>query len=323
MLDANQREAVYLPVSQSVIVEAPPGHGKTFVMAKRINHLIKTGEVKAPKKILGLTFTNAAASEMLDDIKTHVGIKDLDALRVLTFHSLAYKILRAYGNLIGIDKNFQIIGEVEQKELIDKSKKDLSLDLEENEYREWMTEVLLKQKKDYDSSFAENAKAVHDVYLTKLGEKLDYTSLLVKAIQLLEEIPAVLKMYRSVFRYILVDEFQDPNPLQYKLLSLLALGCDSSSQTEEVVQTPVFILADEEQAIFRFQGATPDNIQLAQSDFYCEKINLEVNYRCKSVGINNLTKAMRGTKATPVFSDQPLLTISPTPVRPQTFRTHT
>ena len=68
MLDANQREVVYLPVSQSVIVEAPPGHGKTFVMAKRINHLIKTGGVKTPKKILGLTFTNAAASEMRERI---------------------------------------------------------------------------------------------------------------------------------------------------------------------------------------------------------------------------------------------------------------
>lgn len=314
MLDANQREAVYLPVSQSVIVEAPPGHGKTFVMAKRINHLIRTGQIKAPKKILGLTFTNAAASEMLDDIKTHVDAKDLDVLRILTFHSIAYKILLAYGNLIGIEKSFQIIGEVEQKELIESVKQHLSLDLDENDYRKWTTEALLKQQKNCDYPFADNAKAVYEAYLTKLEGKLDYTSLLVKAIELLEESPAVLTMYRSIFRYILVDEFQDTNSLQYRFLSLLALGYESSHQNVKIEQIPVFILADEDQAIFRFQGATPDNIQRAQSDFRCQKITLEVNYRCKSTGINILTKAMRGGKVTPVPSNRPQLTISLNPV---------
>ena len=104
MLDNNQRKAVYLPYTESAIIEAPPGHGKTFVMARRIEFLLQSGYIKPPKKILGLTFTNAAAGEMLDDIKLRINGKHLDLIKVMTFHSFCYKILRAYGNLLGYDR---------------------------------------------------------------------------------------------------------------------------------------------------------------------------------------------------------------------------
>ena len=313
-LDNKQQEAVYLPLAQSVIVDAPPGHGKTFVMARRINYLITLGKIKAPKKILGLTFTNAAASEMLDDIKANVDKRDIDLVRVMTFHSLSYKILRAYGNLIGLERNFQIIGDIEKREYIQNATNQLSLSIGEKQYAEWEKETLLKLNKNYDGDFAPEARSVYKQYLLNLDTKIDYTTLLIKVIELFEKHPLVLEIYRSLFRYILIDEFQDTNPLQYQFLLQLVMG-DRGNENRKISPPPVFILADEKQAIYRFLGATPDNnILLAEKKFNCQRIILENNYRCNSEAIVNLTNAMRQKeKMKTVSSEKVQLIISETP----------
>ena len=296
MLDKNQHKAVFLPFEESAIVEAPPGHGKTFVMARRIEFLIESGYIKAPKKILGLTFTNAAAGEMLDDIKSRIMGKPLDLIRVMTFHSFCYKILRAYGNLLGFDRNFQIISEVEQTRVLREVSARLSLPLEEAQYSEWRKEVHLKNNPNYSSQYSSVASRIYQEYVGELGSaKADYDNLLLKTIELFERFPAVLDSYRSVFQYILVDEFQDTNPLQFKFLLSLVFG-NKLSKTEEETVAPVFILADEAQAIYRFQAATPENIKAAKESFNCTEIKLDVNYRSNSESIINLTKAMRDNK---------------------------
>ena len=305
MLDENQRKAIFLPFGESAIVEAPPGHGKTFVMARRIEFLIESGYIKSPKKILGLTFTNAAAGEMLDDIKSTVSVNFLDMIQVMTFHSLCYKILRAYGNLIGVDRNFQIISELDQAGYLQQAADQLGLPLDKREFSNWRNEAHRKDNPKYTSQYSDIASRIYGKYINDLGNaKIDYDNLLLKTIELFETFPIVLGVYQSVFRYILVDEFQDTNPLQFKFLLLLVFG-SSLSKTEGGVTTPVFILADEAQAIYRFQAATPENIEKAKKEFSCTEIKLDVNHRSNSESVLNLTQAMRddGVRALPAKTE--------------------
>ncbi len=296
LLDNKQREAIFFSPQKSVIVEAPPGHGKTFVMARRIEYLIESGWVKPPCKILGLTFTNSAAGEMQDDIKAKIKGEDSDLVRVMTFHSLGYKILRAYGNLIGLDRNFQIVGELERTKILRVVAGKIKVDISEDQFRQWITEKILKGNSKWNPPFDESAKLLSASYREELGvTRLDYDSLLIRLLELFKKYPVTLEMYRSVFKYILVDEFQDTNLLQFKVLSLLVFGNLEVGFTP----TPVFILADKEQAIYRFQGATPENIELAKKEFKCEEIPLEHNYRCNSEEILILTRKLRGADILP------------------------
>jgi DNA helicase-2/ATP-dependent DNA helicase PcrA len=296
VLDKNQHKAIFLPFAESAIIEAPPGHGKTFVMARRIEFLIESGYIKPPKKTLGLTFTNAAAGEMLDDIKSRVQGRHYDLIKVMTFHSFCYKILRAYGNLLGFDRNFQIISEVEQTRRLQVVSARLSLPLDEIQYSEWRKEVHLKNNPNYSSPYSNTASRIYLEYIGELGNtKVDYDNLLLKVIELFEKFPAVLDTYRSIFQYILVDEFQDTNPLQLRFLLLLVFG-NKLSKTDGEMAIPVFILADEAQAIYRFQAATPENIKTAKESFNCTEIKLDINHRSNSESIINLTGAMRDNK---------------------------
>lgn len=313
MLDEKQRKAIYLPFNESAIVEAPPGHGKTFVMARRIEFLIDAGFIKSPKKILGLTFTNAAAGEMLDDIRARVDEKHLDVIRVMTFHSLCYKILRAYGNLLGFDKNFQIISEIEQAKSIQEASNRLALSFDESQFWNWHKEVHLKNNPGYTSQYSSIARRIYQEYIGGLGiDKIDYDNLLLKTIALFEKYPVVLETYRSLYKYILVDEFQDTNPLQFKLLLFLVFG-NQLTRVDDVSATPVFILTDEAQAIYKFQAATPENIKLAKSAFNCTEIELDVNHRCNSESILKLTSALRGNEIKSLPAQKVNLLISANP----------
>lgn len=108
-LDENQKKAVFLSPLTSAIIEAPPGYGKTFVMARRIEYILQSGFIIAPQKILGLTFSNSAAGEMLDDIRVHLHPNFVGQVKVMTFHSFCHKVLRSFGNVAGISRNFDIL----------------------------------------------------------------------------------------------------------------------------------------------------------------------------------------------------------------------
>ena len=306
-LDEYQKIAIYYPAPRSVIVEAPPGHGKTFVMARRIEYILQSGYIRSPNRILGLTFTNAASSEMLSDIRLHLNSEQQSLIQVMTFHSFCYKILRAYGNVIGINRDFMIIGELQQQRflntIIEKyidplPSPDLSQAILEA-YREWIKEKILRNNAQYvHPSHQQEIAELHTQYVKNLNpDQIDYNHLLVKTIGLFTENPTILEFYRSVFRHIIVDEFQDTNPLQFALLSLMV--SEDNGHPSALPSVPVYILADREQAIYCFQGATPENIEKAKKEFKSAELELHINYRSTSKKLIAIADKLRGKEIKP------------------------
>lgn len=300
-LDDEQKDAVYAAKEKSLLVLAPPGAGKTLVMAKRMEFLIKINAVKYPYKILGLTFSNTAADQMkkrvLNEVPSSKGL-----VYITNFHSFAYSILKAYGNHFDINRNFSILGEMEWGTRIkdklgilnsfSQSKYDQKrIEAQEifDRYITWKNERLLKLNLNYRD------EEYHDLFKTALSEfendlnsfnLLDFDHILYYCSELLKSNKNILNYYRSVFKYILVDEFQDTNPLQFELLRLLVNG------NESIPNRPVFILADPNQGIYEFQGADPKNVDDSVESFNCETIKLMGDYRFDSPEIKTLKEAI-------------------------------
>lgn len=331
VLDKEQKKAVYAPIDQSLIVLAPPGCGKTLIMAKRIEYLIKISAITPPFKILGLTFTNAAANEMKDRVTSEVPEAE-GIVYITNFHSFSYSVLRAYGNAIDISRKFTVIGEIEKEDLLlrifskyEKSIKEVTelppedrwRQLQNNEiwnrYKDWNIERLLKGNKaymdgEYDELF-EKIKKEYQIELSK-NDYLDFDYILWYAYNLLKNNSSILEYYRATFRYVLVDEFQDTNSLQFRILSLLTSNYGHSTRYPPA---KVFILADPDQAIYEFQGATPENIEVAKRILHCEVIELYKDYRFSSDGIKLLKNAISSYMRNGDISD---ITISSTSDKP-------
>lgn len=310
ILDEEQKKAVFAPFNQSLIVLAPPGCGKTLLMAKRIEYLIKIGAVVPPFKIMGLTFTNAAANEMRDRVASEV--PEAESIAYITnFHSFAYSVLRAYGNVLGISRKFTVLGEIEKDDFLLKifSKHETSLkkimesppedrwnQLPRNEiwnrYKDWSIEKLLKNNKDYiDGEYDNLFKRVLQEFQGELIKSgfLDFDHILWYTYKLLKNNPSTLDYYRASFKYVLVDEFQDTNSLQFRILTLLTADLEI---TLKYPPAKVFILADPDQAIYEFQGATPENIEIAKNILRCKVVELYKDYRFSSEGIKLLKSAI-------------------------------
>ena len=310
VLDKEQKKAVYAPIGQSLIVLSPPGCGKTLIMAKRIEYLIKIGAITPPFKILGLTFTNAAANEMKDRVTDEVPEAD-GIVYITNFHSFSYSVLRAYGNVVGLSRRFTVIGEIEKEDLLirvfskyEKGIKEISnlppedrwRQLQDNEiwnrYKDWNIEKLLKNNEEYmDGEYDELFEKIQKEYQIELGKDdyLDFDHILWYAYNLLKNNSSILEYYRAAFGYVLVDEFQDTNSLQFRILSLLTSNHEHSTRYPPA---KVFILADPDQAIYEFQGATPENIEVAKRIFRCKVIELYKDYRFSSEGIKLLKSAI-------------------------------
>ena len=294
-LDDEQKDAVYSDENSSILVLAPPGSGKTLVMAKRIEYLISSGEIKNPFKILGLTFSNAAADEMKNRVTKEVPLAK-DLVHITNFHSFAYSILKAYGNCVDLKRDFFVIGEIQSDELIKEvlgisdyfglHKRDPRIKKAENcfyRYKKWKTERILKMNENYEDLYSNELFETGLVsFRNKLMSQnlLDFDHILYYTFKLLKSNNSVLNYYRSVFKYILVDEFQDTNPLQFAILKIMANGNNISKYKN----SPVFILADPNQGIFEFQGAEPENVILAKDKFNCEEIKLKKDHRFKPEG---------------------------------------
>jgi DNA helicase-2/ATP-dependent DNA helicase PcrA len=295
MDDKSQRDAIFYPPDQSMLVVAPPGYGKTYVMTKRVSYLLQSGHVRPPNRILGLTFTNAAAGEMMDRVKKEVTHRLHDFVSIMTFHSFCYKILRAYGNYLGIDREFRVLGSVQSstllRELFREAGVEIDRDYPQNteeirNYENWLTERILRINTDFqDQQFEGLFETIYAQYVQCLGDGslLDFVHILLRGYELFLEHPQILELYRSVFSYILVDEFHDTNPLQFELLRLLAQGHPGTE--DRGAPKPVYILADQNQAIYEFQGARPENVQIARRMFACSEMSLEQNHRTESESI--------------------------------------
>jgi superfamily I DNA/RNA helicase len=292
-LDDEQKYAVYADPDKSLLIKAPPGSGKTLVMAKRIEFLVKINAVNRPFKILGLTFSNVAADEMRKRVIKEVPIAK-GLVYITNFHSFSYSILKAYGNHIGLKRDFLIISEMNSEQIIKQMirkefpKKPLKKIIER--YNDWKIERLLKLNPDYtdgkyDSEF-ENVLSSYRAEL-KIQNKLDFDHILYYSYELLKNNESILNYYKSVFKYLLVDEFQDTNPLQFRLIELLV-----KKNSSRCFKTPIFILADPNQGIYEFQGADPKNMDLIFDSLDCELINLKNDYRFNSSGIKLLKDAI-------------------------------
>ena len=272
-LNERQREAI-LKTEGPVIAIAGAGSGKTSVLTTRIAYLIFEKNVHYAN-ILAITFTNKAANEMKHRVHQTTGI-NTSQMWISTFHSMCAKILREHIDFLGYKKSFQIIDDDDAKQLIKSILKKGNHDIKIY-IPKIVKSIVQKLKYDYEllEDVEEPYKSVVKFVFKKYTENLfsnnllDFEDLLVLTIELLEKNVELRKFYQEKFQYVLVDEFQDTNNVQYKLVSLL-VGKNRN----------LFIVGDEDQSIYAFRGANIENINKFKKDYpdyYL--VLLEENYR--------------------------------------------
>ena len=272
-LNEKQKEAV-LTTEGPVMAIAGAGSGKTSVLTKRIAYLIYEKNVHY-KNILAITFTNKASNEMKERVKTLIGIKPYD-MWISTFHSMCAKILRDHIEKLGYHRNFQIIDDDDNLQIVKTLMKKANIDIKIYNPR-IVRGLVLKMKFDEDSiddmesPFKEIVARIYKQYQAYLFESnlVDFEDLMILTIKLLKQEPEVKKFYNELFKYVLVDEFQDTNNIQYELVKLL-VNEDKN----------LFIVGDEDQSIYAYRGANIENINKFKRDFKGYHIVLlEQNYR--------------------------------------------
>lgn len=287
-LNDKQREAAEHDKGP-ILVIAGAGTGKTRVLTHRIANLIKTGKAK-PWELLAITFTNKAAKEMKERIGQLVDFS-IDKMWIGTFHSICVRILRRDIDKIGYDRNFVIYDTDDQKMVIKDCIKERRLDTKT--YNVNVIRSIISNEKNnrnqpdkyiaenYSNFNLRNIGEVYSLYEKKLkkANALDFDDLIIKALKLLETNLDVLENYRERFKYILVDEYQDTNSVQYNLVKIL--GKKSTGESN------VFVVGDEDQSIYGWRGADINNILDFEKDFEGAKtVKLEKNYRSTNVILN-------------------------------------
>ena len=287
-LNDKQREAAEHDKGP-ILVIAGAGTGKTRVLTHRIANLIKTGKAK-PWEILAITFTNKAANEMKERIGQLIDFS-IDKMWIGTFHSICVRILRRDIDKIGYDKSFVIYDTDDQKTLIKDCIKELNLDTKT--YNANVIRSIISNEKNnrnpadkfiaenYGNFNLRNTGEVYALYEKKLktANALDFDDLIIKALWLLESTDIVLESYSDRFKYILVDEYQDTNSVQYNLVKILG--------KKKTGESNVFVVGDEDQSIYGWRGADINNILDFEKDFEGAKIvKLEKNYRSTNVILN-------------------------------------
>ncbi len=274
-LNPEQLKAVTLP-RQSSLVLAGAGSGKTRVLTTRIAYLIQSGQ-SSPGGILAVTFTNKAAKEMLTRLSAMMPI-NTRGMWVGTFHGLCNRLLRAHHRDANLPQTFQILDSADQQSAIKRLMKALNIDDEKFKPREmaWFINSAKEQGLRAARVEAPDAQTRRQVELYQAYEEqcqregvADFAELLLRCFELLSKNVALLEHYRDRFKFILVDEFQDTNRLQYQWIQLLAGK-----------QTAVFAVGDDDQSIYAFRGAEAANMREFQRDFaQSNVIKLEQNYR--------------------------------------------
>ncbi|MBV9332694.1 MAG: DUF3553 domain-containing protein [Candidatus Eremiobacteraeota bacterium] len=264
-----------------VLIFAGAGSGKTRVLTHRIAHLL--GELRvAPERILAVTFTNKAAGEMKSRLQAMVGPVARD-IWVGTFHSMCVRILRRDGSRIGIGSSFAVIDESDQRQLVKEILDDLDYDERQLSAGACLSEIdkaknALMWPEQYaqtQTSFVgERIANVYAEYQRRLAESnsLDFDDLIVRTIDLLERDKATREKYQHRFEYVLVDEYQDVNTAQYRLVALLA-GYHGN----------VTVVGDDDQSIYSWRGSDYRMILRFEEDFPgAHTFKLEENYRSTS-----------------------------------------
>ncbi len=291
-LNEPQREAVYYTEGPLLIL-AGAGSGKTRVLTHRIAYLIEEKGVN-PWNILAITFTNKAAGEMRERVDRLVGFGS-ESIWVSTFHSTCVRILRRHISLLGYDTNFTIYDADDQKTLMKDVCKLLQIDTKIYKERALLAAVShAKNELVTPEEFRLNAggdfsqRKIAEVYeeyekQLKANNALDFDDLLIKTVQLFQTQADVLEYYQERFRYIMVDEYQDTNTVQFELVRLLASKYRN-----------LCVVGDDDQSIYKFRGANIKNILNFEQYFEDAKvIKLEQNYRSTSNILNAANAVIR------------------------------
>jgi DNA helicase-2/ATP-dependent DNA helicase PcrA len=303
-LNPAQREAV-LATEGPLLVVAGAGSGKTRVLTHRVAHLIAACGVE-PQEILAITFTNKAAGEMrtrLEDLLGSVANK----IWILTFHAACGRILRREAQRLGYRSNFTIYDQADQIRLVKACLEELERDPKRFVPRGIHAQISnaknnLISPGEYQSrvaSFYDQTVAdTYDLYQRRLfaSNAVDFDDLLMLTVDVLERFPEALERWQKAFRYVLVDEYQDTNHAQYRLLQLLA-----------AVHRNVCAVGDPDQSIYAFRGADIRNILEFERDFPDTRvIALEQNYRSTNTilrSANSVIQHNRERKEKNLFSD--------------------
>lgn len=280
-LNLEQREAVE-SIEGPLLILAGAGTGKTRVLTTRFAHILLTGKAQ-PHQILAVTFTNKAAREMRDRIETLIG-NTVDGLWLGTFHAICVRMLRRHAAYAGLTSHFTILDTDDQLRLVKQVMELAGVDT-----KRWTPAAMLgviQRWKDRaltpagitpaeDTDFAQNkARDIYLAYQERLRslDACDFGDLILHVYEILRIHPEVLSLYHRLFRYIMVDEYQDTNTTQYLWLRLLSQRVDEDAN--------IACVGDDDQSIYSWRGAEIENILRFERDFPKAKIiRLEQNYR--------------------------------------------
>ena len=273
-----QQKAVFCTEGPLLIL-AGAGSGKTTVLVNRIAYILKAGLCR-PWQILAITFTNKAAGELKERICNAVD-EGGDDIWAATFHSTCSRILRRYGDRLGYTNKFTVYDTDDTKRLMKDILKQLSVDEKILSHKTVLNEIsrakdkmitpeMMKADAGCDSRKITISKA-YAIYQERLksGNAMDFDDLLMNTVLLFEKCPEILQYYQNLFKYIMVDEYQDTNKVQYKFVSMLAEKHGN-----------ICVVGDDDQSIYKFRGATIENILSFENTFKgANVIRLEQNYR--------------------------------------------
>ncbi len=277
-LNEEQRKAAE-KIDGPVLILAGAGSGKTRTVTYRIAHMIKEKGI-SPLNIMALTFTNKAAKEMKERAEALIG-PDANDLVVSTFHSFSVRLLKTYSDRIGYGRNFNIYDVDDQKSIITKIKKELNIKNDEVSPAKIANRISkLKEQgigieeleEQVDTRIYSN-RIFRDIYkkydeILKANNAMDFSDLLLNAKRLLED-PYVLERVQNRYKYIVVDEYQDTNDIQYEIISKIAEKYKN-----------ICVVGDEDQSIYAFRGANINNILNFERDYKNAFVaKLEQNYR--------------------------------------------
>jgi DNA helicase II / ATP-dependent DNA helicase PcrA len=261
-----------------LLILAGAGSGKTRVLTHRIAYILDQG-LAAPEEVLAITFTNKAAGEMKDRVALLVG-PDSRKMWVSTFHAFCARILRVHAEKLGYKREFTIYDGADQVRLVKRSIVELGKDPKRFNPRSFAAQIsaaknVLATPDDYlrstEGYIAENVAEVYDLYQRRLYENnaMDFDDLIMQTVALLEVFPEVRERYQTRFKYIHVDEYQDTNHAQYRLVNILAAA-----------HRNLCVVGDDDQSVYSWRGADIRNILDFERDYPEAKVvKLERNYR--------------------------------------------
>ncbi len=265
----------------ALLIMAGAGSGKTRVLTHRIAYLVVEKNVY-PSNILAITFTNKAAREMRDRIDGLLGAGTGESMWVSTFHSMCVRILRRNSDRIGISKSFSILDSADQLSVVKSVLKGLNLDAKQYDPRTMLNTISSAKNECIDAEtfrgqinphnpYEKTIADVYEGYAKRLrqNQSMDFDDLIMMTLVLFERVPDVLEYYQNKFQYIHVDEYQDTNNAQYRLVNMLASKFKN-----------LCVVGDSDQSIYRWRGADISNILSFEKDYKnAEMIMLEQNYR--------------------------------------------